>query len=334
MELSIPFPKSPSGKVLQQCPSSDCRPRRFLTGGTKWQEGEKEIPPKAQRIPLSGKTTCPYCGTNDTDDAFSHPDDIKHTKDLVEAAIAADVNNAIADTFGKSFKQINRSGLVKISGNVKKAHFRKPFAWREDLLRNIGCSQCQRNYAVYALALFCPDCGAPNVLEHFDREAEIIEAQLVLADKAVEDQKAELSYRLIANGHEDVVTAMEAILKTVFNYLRKNYVADMPQPRGAIFQKLNLAGKEFIKLKVNLFTYSDESAVARMQDNLQRRHLIGHNLGIVDEKFKDFDEGAAVGKTVDVSADGVRQFLADVRSMVQSLEDALLSQRNTEQRND
>jgi len=43
-------------------------------------------------------------------------------------------------------------------------------------------------------ALYCPDCGAPNVRLHFTREAELVRAQVDLADGVDGD---ELAYRLL-----------------------------------------------------------------------------------------------------------------------------------------
>lgn len=60
---------------------------------------------------------------------------------------------------------------------------------------------------MFAIALFCPDCGAPNLALHFARETELVGQQVDLAES---QDRQELAYRLLGNAHEDVLTAFEA----------------------------------------------------------------------------------------------------------------------------
>jgi hypothetical protein len=70
---------------------------------------------------------------------------------------------------------------------------------------------CLRDLAVL------PGCGAPNIHLHFAREAALVRHQVELADNLASEQ-SELAYRLMGNAHEDVLTAIEATLKTVYLY--------------------------------------------------------------------------------------------------------------------
>ena len=59
------------------------------------------------------------------------------------------------------------------------------------------CDHCGRDYGVFAIGLFCPDCGAPNLRLHFAREARTAgetKAQGYLSDfrQAVEQDRPEL----------------------------------------------------------------------------------------------------------------------------------------------
>ena len=82
MELNIPLPKSPSGKVYRWCPNEDCTPRLFLLGDA--QRPENLDVSQLRRIPGTRGTTCPYCGIDADDDEFSYVGDIeaiqKYTK--------------------------------------------------------------------------------------------------------------------------------------------------------------------------------------------------------------------------------------------------------------
>src|SRR5258706_442999 len=109
-------------------------------------------------------------------------------------------------------------GLFGINMSVRRSKASPPLAIREDLLRDLTCRVCDRNYGVYAIALFCPDCGTPAVAAHFSRELELVGKQADLAIKTQEEDP-ELSYRLLGNAHEDILTAYETAQKTVYQYL-------------------------------------------------------------------------------------------------------------------
>jgi hypothetical protein len=116
----------------------------------------------------------------------------------------------------KDFNRKVGGGLFGISMEVEGGSSSRPRAWIEDLLRELACDQCGREYGVYAIGLFCPDCGATNLAVHFSREVELIDRQLDLAQD-VEDR--EMSWRLLGNAHEDVLTALETYLKVVYRFV-------------------------------------------------------------------------------------------------------------------
>jgi hypothetical protein len=164
MELNIPLPKSASGKVYRWCPNDDCTPRLFLLGDIQLQENLDIT--KLRRAPGTLGTTCPYCGIDADDNEFNYEGDIDAIKAYMKWAVTRD----IGDYFEKMSKDFNRSqpkrGLFSIKMNFKTNHSPEPRAWREDLIRNLACDICGREYGVYAIALFCPDCGCKNLHVH------------------------------------------------------------------------------------------------------------------------------------------------------------------------
>jgi len=57
----------------------------------------------------------------------------------------------------------------------------------------LSATICGRDYGVYAIGLFCPDCGAPNLRLHFERERQLVNAQVEIAE-AQDEGLAELAY--------------------------------------------------------------------------------------------------------------------------------------------
>ncbi len=230
------------------------------------------------------------------------------------------MRDAISDMFKNAFKGSSTAkGPIKVTTSVKHSTPKpKPRFARKDLLRELVCDHCGRDYGLFAIGLFCPDCGAPNLRLHFSREVELVDAQVSLA-KEIEAHKEELAYRLLGNAHEDVLTAFEATLKTVYLYGQSQ--AKLSQPKvGNDFQNVDRALKRFGELNLNPFEQLTEPELATLQLNIQKRHIIGHNLGVVDNKFAAHANDAKVGETVGLVGADIQQFAAIGQKVVDSLD--------------
>lgn len=322
--ISVKLPKTPSGKIRRYCPNEGCKPRNFLLGDAAREFGKKNRKPaSARRKPQTDGMTCPYCGSDEADDEFTHPQDLEYALNVVREKVASDAHKMLSDT-ARHFNRNSKGGMISASMEVKRRHRTLPNKYREDLLRNITCSICTRQYGVYALALFCPDCGSPNILDHFDRESEIVKQQLQLAQQARDDGNVELSYRLIANADEDVVSAMEAIFRAVFRQC-----APSEDQTGLSMQNFNRASEAFQTIGIDLHQRLEPGQIERIKWNIQRRHLVGHNLGLADKKFvalKDamrFGAPAVEGQTITIKPGSVEEFITDIGEIVATLNSSL-----------
>lgn len=330
MELSIPAPMSPSGKSYQYSPNPDAAPRLFLIGAAEPQEARNAPRHPMRRQPGPGQTVCPYSGMMADDEEFTHFDDLRVIKEHIERLVAADVEDHLADMARDFNRRQPRNSLFNISMNVpRRARSRthRPLAIRQDLMRNIDCSYCGRNYAVYAIAVYCPDCGAPNLLRHFERELGLIEAQIALVESNEGDRERELDYRLLGNAHEDVLTAFEAALKVAFRQLaamQPEEGDELPSPPTPnAFQNIKKGAKTYKRIGIELYECLDEAQLKSLSDHVQRRHVIGHNLGIADDLFTQLTDSGRVGQTVSIIADDVRAFGGLCRRVVEFVDQCL-----------
>lgn len=325
MELQMPLPTSPSGKVYRWCPSEDCRPRLFLFGDA--QRPENLDVSEVRRNPGARGTTCPYCGIDADDDEFCYEGDIKAIQKYMEWAAAKD----ISDYFEKMSKDFNRSqrrgGLISLKMEFKPGRKSEPRAWREDLIRNLACDTCGREYGVYAIALFCPDCGCRNLLVHFEREIELILQQVDLAKQLAEDGNSELSYRILGNAHEDVVTAFETYQKTLYRYMVKRSFS--PEEAGKMtskraignrFQNVDRAKAMYDNLALEPFGTLTPDELELMRLNIEKRHVIGHNLSVADEAYSDTEEREKPGTTIEILADDISAFAETAKKVIVELE--------------
>lgn len=327
--LSMDRPTSATGKVMQRCPTSGCQPAVFQLGlAPEEREITEEYLATIRRAPGTNGVTCPYCGTDGDDQDYVSPEDIEHAKNLAIHAVEQDISNMLGG-MAKSFNHSNRSGrndMFSISMEHKPSRKPRPTAYREDLLRSISCHVCSREYGVYALALFCPDCGSPNVSTHFDREIEIINQQIEISKLIDDENNKEVSYRLLANAHEDALTALETTLKAIYSYI---VITSFPDKQagldkiGNTFQNLGKAEKKFKKLNIDLLATLSEEDKDNMLKAIQKRHVIGHNLGLADEKYTHLADDAQIGQNVPVLAHEIEEFTKLCNKLIHAVEGEL-----------
>lgn len=336
MELSMPMPKTPSGKVYNYSPNPDATPRLFLLGNAPdVRSVAEEHQHRIRRQPGPGETVCPYSGLIASDEQFVHFDDVEALKRQVMWAAQEDVGDYL-ENWARDFNRGQpKGGFISMSMSVKRSRRARPFTIREDLLRDLECDICQRAYGVYAIALFCPDCGAPNIALHFTREVHLVREQIALADQLEAESRRELAYRILGNAHEDVLTAFETALKTVFRYLVCQRLPDETEtlcgkmPIGNAFQNIGKGRSLFVSLGIDPFAGLTESDLSTLTLNIQKRHVIGHNLGIADERYSELTQDEQPGETVTLIGDEIAQFAQISLSVVAALEEQLLAENES-----
>ena len=320
MELAIPLPRTPEGRVYRYSPNEDAHPRHFVIGDRTAEVSVEE--PKRERMrqePGSSRTICPYSGAVGDDDEFTHPEDREAARKIVEHAAVQDVR----DVFSDMLKRVASKSRGTISYKPgSRPHHSTPRFGRLDLMRLLVCDCCGRDYGVYAIALYCPDCGAPNISLHFAREVELVLRQVSIAEDLGKEQH-ELAYRLLGNAHEDVLTAFEAAQKTV--YLHKLSLdpdrSVSAKPVRNDFQNVGKAQRRFGEFQIDPFHALSDAESEALELNIQKRHVIGHNLGVVDAKFAENARDARLGETVELVGTDIREFARLCQLVVSALDD-------------
>lgn len=333
MSLAVPMPRSPSGKIYQYSPNPHAVPRLFQIGDAP---AERTVPPahayRIRRQPGPSETICPYSGYQAPDEEFIHFDDVQAVKDYIGWAVQQDLGDWLSGLARNFNRQQPRGGLFSISMEVRRPRNSKPLAIREDLLRAMRCDVCQREYGVYAIGLFCPDCGAPNLALHFHRETELVRQQIALAGQQGAQSEPELAYRLMGNAHEDVLTAFEATLKAAYTYLVRKHLPDQAEKLctkkaiGNVFQNLERTKERFASINRNPFEALSFEDTTFLVLNIQKRHVIGHNLGIADEHYTDLTQGEQPGETVTLLGEEIERFAKICASVINHIDDWLLPQ--------
>jgi len=322
MKLSMPLPRTPGGRVYRFSPNENAHPRHFVIGDVLAEVPlTAELRARMKHEPRTKLTVCPYSGTVADDAAYAHPDDVKAALEMVKHDAAQDIGDAFAEMLKDAFRGTSSSkGLIKVTANLKRSAPKpKPRFARQDLMRELVCDHCGRDYGVFAIGLFCPDCGAPNLRLHFAREAELVDDQVSLAEE-IGTEKEELAYRLLGNAHEDILTAFEATLKAVYIYGKTQVGTNLPAKVGNDFQNIDKGLKRFDEFGLNPFEDLTSAEMSALKLNIEKRHIIGHNLSVVDDKFAAHASDAKVGETVHLLGEDIRQFAALGQKVIDKLD--------------
>lgn len=207
LKLSLPVPTSASGKVVRKCPADSCTPGLFMLGApTTYRVISTAARCAPSRTVGSDPWNCPYCGQEGVLETFMPQEDVDAVVDYVGALARDDIVDQVQSMLAKTFgKNSAKSGFSISFKPNRRPSVRPRLPVRHDLLRNLRCDSCGCSYGVFAIGLFCPDCGAPNLGVHFKREMELVELQIALAQEAESEYGEEASYRLMGNSHEDTL---------------------------------------------------------------------------------------------------------------------------------
>lgn len=100
MQLGIPLPQTPDGRVYRYSPNESAHPRHFVLGNRV--DGfvlPETLTPRMTHRPGIPETVCPYSGIVGPDNDFTHPDDLAASMRIIEHAAHADAAAHIHEMF-------------------------------------------------------------------------------------------------------------------------------------------------------------------------------------------------------------------------------------------
>ncbi len=269
----------------------------------------------------SGKvTTCPSCGYGDPDARWETASQREHAVANAREHVGAAVKRA----FSGSSLPMARGRLIDGGINVMRGDrwvvVGLPAQASEALRLERNCQACGCRFAFIGSAFFCPSCGLSSAEETFKQSIEQIHSAArvcrQLAITLPPDDAANFQRAILEKGMADLVTSFQFVAEKL--YQRKT---GSPAPLNA-FQRLDggsdgdtlwkaATGKSYVD-------YLGSADYARLRMYFQRRHLLAHANGFVDQRYVDRsgDTTYAVGQRLVVRADELEEFARVVETIV------------------
>lgn len=283
--FDVPLKADEDGMIGRECPNEDCQPKYFKMSMIILDEISKKIEDFSQM-----DVTCPYCGLVDNMQHY-------HTKSQIEW-IKSMMFRDVAKTFQNMLKNSSKpmpstsTGVFSISITYRPGHLPSVRHYVEKKLkRTVVCDNCSYNYSVYGISFHCPLCGKGNLIQHLNRSSDIIRVLLEEHEKISQERGQEVGQQMVGNALEDVVGLFEAFLKHIYQYeIKRRFTKEEAEAKitkiRVNFQRLDGAEVLFFKdLGFTLFAECNQEDRIFLQEQFLKRHVLTHNLGLVDKKY-------------------------------------------------
>lgn len=313
-QVSVSIDCDEKGYIDKECPATNC----------EFQFKIKED--DSTNICRDETLWCPMCGHSAPAKSWFTKAQVSHAEHQARKFIETKVDGAMrTDARAFNSRQPKDSFLsmsMKVCGAPHYSSFMIPAAASEAMRLEIACEKCACRFAVIGSAYFCPSCGHNSVDRLFDDSLRKIWAKkdnIELVRNAIADlgkkDEAELMCRsMIESCLLDGVTAFQKCCEGL--YESTNPAVDAPMNA---FQRLT-HGSDLWKARVGV-AYSDILTVpeqARLKLLFQKRHILAHNDGIVDQRYssESGDTSYKVGQRIAVTAADVDDMVAGISKLV------------------
>jgi hypothetical protein len=119
-----------------------------------------------------------------------------------------------------------------------------------------------------------------------------------------------------------VVTAFETALKTTYRHLVRRRLPEQgcrtvhQEAIGTAFQNIDRASREkFSILSIDPFAGLSEKEIELLRTNIEKRHALGHNLGIADEHYAALTGADQPVETVELIGEEIQRFADTCRQL-------------------
>lgn len=184
--------------------------------------------------------------------------------------------------------------------------------YREQKLETeVVCSRCTLRYTIYGVFGFCPDCGVHNSLQILDKNFELIQKLLAVA----ETQESQVAQHLIENALEDCVSAFDGFGRETC----RAFAAKATKPeKAAEIRFQNIAGardRVTEQFGIDFAATAAPSDWAHVRQAFQKRHLLAHKMGVVDEGYlsETGESQALLGRKISIATPEVRELVTKLQ---------------------
>lgn len=254
-------------------------------------------------IPDFSDCYCPYCRHLGPQDHFWTKQQIEYAQSIVLNKVSNDLLKEIKRIETKS----KRNQCISIGITVKGRPTPITYYSEKELEEKVTCKKCTLHYAIYGSFGYCPNCAEHNSQQIAEANFDLITRILDLAKEAPSDIRS----KLIENGLEDCISAFDGFAR---EHCRDHYPS-------LSFQNIHVAKQKLDESGINIAEGLDSSDWVFVVNQFQKRHLLAHKMGIVDEVYikKTGSDPELLGKKVSITETDVISLIDQLKLIVSNL---------------
>lgn len=316
IKVSVPIEADSEGYLDKECPAENCK-FNFKVKEEDWVNVFKDE-----------AVYCPLCRHKAEADSWWTTEQIESAKKQALRRIEGQIGRAL-EADARSFNRRQpRSSFIKMSMKVSgfpKYPMMLPIPAKELLERKIQCEECGSRYSVIGSAFFCPCCGHNSVEKTFDDSIEKILSKInnldvirkTFAEIGKKDE-GEITVRsLIESAISDGVTAFQRLSEELYGKMPGN-----PPAPFNVFQRIDDGSVYWKNACGNGYEdWLTSSELVDLKLLFQKRHLLAHREGIVDQKYidKSGDITYAVGQRIVIIDIDIRKLVELITKVANEL---------------
>ena len=265
---------------------------------------------------------CPMCGFKATSDKWYTSEQIEQMQEIINSYALSQIQ----ETLDKSFKELERTTRrnkyikIKYKPGKRISFINNPIGQCEEWETEITCEKCQTRYSVIGSAYFCPCCGHNSAVSSFNDSLSGIEKMInslsemkeMLTDKYDLDSAESMCRKMLESSIGDMVSAFQKFACSKYEELSGKAV------RVNDFQVVEKGSSYFEDETGKPYSYwLSNSELDFMKLMFQKRHLIEHCNGMVDQKYLDNtnDSSYSVGQRIVIKEQDAMMLLNVLRKL-------------------
>ena len=314
MEIPITIHSDEKGYFDRECPNENCL-YTFKINMQDWKEKVSD-----------DEVHCPMCGHIDTADKWWTQEQLESMQEIAASYAMSMITKELDKAFGKLARSTRNNKFLKITYKPsKKITFQNnPIGQSEEWETDITCEKCGTRYSVIGSAYFCPCCGHNSAVSAFNESTDSIEKMLkslpemkqLLTESYGRDKAETMCRGLLESSLGDIVSSFQKFASCHYDKLTGEIsrVNDFQivEKGSQLFKDATGKGYE---------EWLSDKELHDMNMFFQRRHLIEHNNGMVDQKYvdKSGDNSYVIGQRLVVKESDAYALLAIIKKLAKGL---------------
>lgn len=280
MQIPITLNSDEKGYFDRECPNEECL-YKFKIKMSDWKDkvSDEEV-------------HCPMCGHMDTSEKWWTQEQLEAMQEIAASYALNYIEKELDKSFSKLARSTRHNKFVKITYKKGKrtSFINNPIGQSEEWETELKCSVCETEYSVIGTAYFCPCCGHNNIESAMKDSLCSVEKMInsldemenMLIDKVGKDVARNMVRSMLEGSLGDVISSFQKYAESV--YTRKSRKITKVNDFQIVEKGSKLFSEEF---GYGYEKWLTNNELKQMNLLFQRRHLLEHNGGIVDDRYID-----------------------------------------------